>query len=67
MHPRWSDGVQLGPLAQLDFPLGEKAYLRFEAAFPYRFFNPPPALQGFPTPAFRGAHLHLVVGAGFTF
>jgi hypothetical protein len=67
MHPRWSDGLQLGPLAQLDFPLGEKSYLRFEAAFPYRFFNPPPALQGFPTPTFRGAHLHLVAGAGFTF
>jgi hypothetical protein len=65
MHPRWSDGWQFGPLAQLDFPLGERAYLRFEAGFPYRYFNGSPS---WPDSEFhRGIHLHLVAGAGFSF
>ncbi len=65
MHPRWSDGLQLGPLAQLDFPVGEKVYLRFEAAFPYRQFKGAPSGQWPPSP--HGGHLQMVAGAGFSF
>ena len=65
--PRWSDGWQFGPLAQLDFPLGQRAYLRFEAGFPYRYFSESFALLG-PTLQYRrGAHLHIVAGAGMSF
>ena len=63
--PRWSDGLQVGPLVQLDLPLGEKAHLRFETGFPYRDFNRAPSSSA---PTYnRGIHMHLVVGAGFSF
>jgi hypothetical protein len=69
MPPRWSSGLQFGPLAQLDFPLSQRAYLRFEAAFPARYFS-----DGFRTPEWiddyefkRGIHMHLVAGAGMSF
>jgi hypothetical protein len=64
MHPRWSDGLQFGPLAQLDFPLGERAYARFEAGLPYRYFNGSPSCC---YTSQRGVHLHLVAGGGFSF
>lgn len=66
VHPRWSNGLQLGPLAQLDLPVGQRAYLRLEAAFPYRYFS-----ESWPrsdsTPFHKGAHLHVVAGAGMSF
>jgi hypothetical protein len=66
IHPRWSDGLQLGPLAQLDLPLSQKAYLRLEAAFPYRQFSR--SFSWSPTEDFhRGLHMHVVAGAGMTF
>jgi hypothetical protein len=66
IHPRWSDGLQVGPLVQLDFPLGAMAYLRVEAGFPYRDFNRAPSSSRSPTYN-RGIHMHSVVGAGFSF
>lgn len=69
MQSRWSSGLQFGPLAQLDFPLSQRAYLRFEAAFPGRYFS-----DGFRQPQWvddyaykRGVHMHLVAGAGMSF
>jgi hypothetical protein len=66
IHPRWSHGLQLGPLAQLDFPLNEKAYIRLEAGFPYRYFNRAPSSM-WATTYNRGVHMHVVAGAGFSF
>ncbi len=34
MHPRWSDGLQLGPLAQLDFPVGRRSTCVSRQPFP---------------------------------
>jgi hypothetical protein len=71
MQPRWSNGWQFGPLAQLDFPLGEEWYMRFEAAFPYRYFKPSDdydssnSVRGHANN--RGGHLHIVAGAGLSF
>jgi hypothetical protein len=67
MHPEWSSGLQFGPLIQLDFPLGEKAYLRFEAGLPYRYFRESLALSSYDVQFHRGAHLHIVAGAGMSF
>jgi hypothetical protein len=67
MHPQWSDGVQFGPLAQLDFPLGERAYLRFEAGLPYRQFSEKVALSDPSMQFHRGVHLHIVAGGGISF
>jgi hypothetical protein len=67
MHPRWSEGLQVGPLAQLDFPLGERAYLRFEAGVPFRYFSDAVAWSGPSLQFHRGAHVHVVAGAGFSF
>jgi hypothetical protein len=71
MQPRWSNGWQFGPLAQLDFPLGEKWYVRFEAAIPYRYSKPSDyydssnSVRGHANN--RGGHLHIVAGAGLSF
>jgi hypothetical protein len=70
LQPNWSDGVQVGPVAQLDFPLGERGYLRLEAAFPYRYFSDRlkwPSQDGVEVDFHRGAHLHVVAGAGMSF
>jgi Caspase domain len=65
---QWSSGLQLGPLAQLDFSLGEHSYLRFEAALPYRYFNDRIAtLTGYNPEFHHGFHLHVVAGAGMSF
>lgn len=71
MQPRWSNGWQFGPLAQLDLPLGEKWYVRFEAAFPYRYFKPSDYYDSSNSVQRhannRGGHLHIVAGAGLSF
>jgi hypothetical protein len=61
----WSSGMEIGPLAQLDVPLGPRAYLRFEAALPYRLFNAAPGLVS--STALHSAHAHLFAGAGMSF
>jgi hypothetical protein len=67
MPPQWFDGVQFGPLAQIDFPLGERAYLRFEAGLPSRFFSLSDGRETFGHEFLHSAHLHLVAGAGVSF
>jgi hypothetical protein len=69
LKPTWSNGLQLGPLVQLDLPLGERGYLRIEAAFPYRDFRESLYwTQDYGEIHFhRGVHLHLVAGAGMSF
>jgi hypothetical protein len=67
MHPRWSYGLQVGPLAQLDFPLGVRSYLRFEAGLPFRDFSDAVAFSGPSLQFHRGAHVHVVAGAGLAF
>jgi len=67
MPPQWFDGFQFGPLAQIDFPLGERAYLRFEAGLPSRFFSLSDRRETFGHEFFHSAHLHLVAGAGVSF
>ena len=65
MKPAWSSGFEIGPLAQLDVPLGVRAYLRFELGFPYRLFNASPSPPG--STALHGAHVHILAGAGMSF
>jgi hypothetical protein len=70
--PTWSNGLQVGPIAQLDLPLGERAYLRFEAAFPYRDFRDSLSLSLSKEREesiyfHRGVHLHVLAGAGMSF
>jgi hypothetical protein len=67
MHPSWSDGLQLGPLAQMDVPLRGQGYLRLEAAVPYRYFSSAFSWPNDNVQVRKGAHLHLVVGAGISF
>ncbi|HJX62684.1 MAG TPA: caspase family protein [Polyangia bacterium] len=67
MTPQWFDGFQFGPLAQIDFPLGERAYLRFEAGLPSRFFSSSGRSETFGYELLHSAHLHLVAGAGISF
>jgi hypothetical protein len=67
MTPQWFDGFQFGPLAQIDFPLGERAYLRFEAGLPSRFFSSSGGSETFGHELLHSAHLHLVAGAGISF
>lgn len=69
MKPEWWQGLQFGPLAQLDLPLSERTYLRVEAAVPYRFFS---SSVTWPHDVdadrfHKGLHLHLVAGAGMSF
>jgi hypothetical protein len=62
---RWSNGMQLGPLAQLDFPLSENVYMRLGAALPFQTFGDyPPWPTEFHA---HGPHLQLTAGAGITF
>jgi hypothetical protein len=67
MTPQWFDGFQFGPLVQLDFPLGERAYLRFEAGLPSRFFSLSGRFETFGYESLHSAHLHLVAGVGISF
>jgi hypothetical protein len=69
-HRDWSDGLQFGPLAQLDLPMGQGTYLRFEAGFPFRFFSSTVTWPNAPetSAAFhKGIHVHVVAGAGVSF
>lgn len=59
--PRWSTGAQVGPVAQVDLPLGAYRTLRFESALLWRFFD------GGDGAARRGAHLRFLLGLGFAF
>lgn len=63
--PSWSSGLELGPLAQLDVPLGANGYLRFEAGLPYRLFNAAPGLPS--STALHSAHVRFLAGAGMSF
>lgn len=59
--PRWSTGVQGGPVAQLDAPLGPNTTLRLESALLWRVFS------GGNGALHRGAHLRVLMGIGVTF
>jgi len=62
---RWVDGLEAGPLAQLDLPIGGRLFLRVEAGFLYRFFNPSPSsVEG---DRQQGAHWHIAGGGGLSF
>lgn len=60
--PRWSMGAQVGPVAQLDVPLGPHTSLRLESALLWRFFD-----GGSDVPLRRGAHLRFLAGMGVAF
>jgi hypothetical protein len=62
--PIWSDGIQLGPLLQADFPLTESLYARLDAAAPFRMFGPSPTGSTLVEHGFRA---QLVAAMGFTF
>lgn len=62
---RWVDGLELGPLAQLDLPLGGRAFLRFETALLYRWFKSAPSVDWQDDQ--WGKHLHVLGGGGFSF
>jgi hypothetical protein len=59
------DGLELGPLAQLDLPLGGRAFLRFETALLYRWFKSAPSVDWQDDQ--WGKHLHVLGGGGFSF
>ena len=46
LRPEWSRGLELGPVAQLDAPLGANTYLRFEGGILWRAFNAPDGITG---------------------
>jgi hypothetical protein len=62
---RWVNGPELGPLAQLDLPVGGRLFLRVETGLLYRFFNPAPSSSD--QSVQRGAHWHIVGGGGLSF
>jgi hypothetical protein len=62
---RWATGGSGGAIVQLDFPLGERAYLRLESAMSARVFRGSPASNGSDHPA--GIHFNVVGGAGAAF
>jgi hypothetical protein len=63
--PTWSSGVEIGPLVQLDVPLGSRGYLRFETGLPYRVFGAAPGLVD--STALHSFHVRLLAGAGMSF
>lgn len=65
MPPHWSTGFEGGPLAQLDFPLGQRAYLRFEGGLVLRRFSGSSSWIG--STHHTGTNARLAAGAGFTF
>lgn len=62
LSPHWSTGLQVGPIAQLDSPLGTNAYLRIEAGVLWRSFAGSDRDE-----VHRGAHLRLLAGMGAAF
>jgi hypothetical protein len=66
MEAKWSEGLQVGPLAQLDFPVSERVYVRMEAGVPYRYFSSTMPWEG-ELSFHKGTHLHIVAGAGMSF
>jgi hypothetical protein len=62
---RWVDGLEFGPLAQLDLPLAGRVSLRIESALLYRWFEAAPT--SLPQTNQMGRHWHVVAGGGFTF
>jgi hypothetical protein len=66
---RWFTGFAAGPLAQIDFPLGQRAYLRFEGGLALRWFSGPPTSAPYWSSSenHAGAHARLAAGGGLTF
>jgi hypothetical protein len=62
---RWVDGLEFGPLAQLDWPLAGRGFIRIETALLYRWFEAAPT--SLPQTNQVGRHWHMVAGGGFTF
>jgi hypothetical protein len=60
--PRWSRGLQLGPVAQIDLPLAPRSYLRVEAGLLQRSFA---GRDG--EPGYQGASVRLLAGMGVSF
>jgi hypothetical protein len=62
---RWVDGLEYGPLAQMDFPVGGRVYLRLETGLLFRTFKAAPSSidQSYQ----QGSHWHLVGGGGLSF
>ena len=72
-RPRWSLGVQTGPIVQADVPIGTHTFLRFEAGLFFRVFRgettqTPEGEVGSPftSPSF-GAHAFAAMGVGAAF
>lgn len=63
--PRWSVGLQGGVLAQFDFPIGSRAYLRLEGALVGKAFDGSPSW--FSATGHKGLNGRLVAGAGAAF
>ncbi len=59
----WSDGIEVGPLAQLDLPWRGRAYLRLEVGGLFRGFRAAPAANSWQ----HGIHLHVLAGGGVSF
>jgi hypothetical protein len=66
MHPRWSDGLQMGPLVQLDLPIGARGYFRLESGFTYRRFSSS-GTSSSDTGVRTGEHVRFLAGAGMSF
>jgi len=63
--PRWSVGLQGAALAQFDFPIGSRAYLRLEAALVGKNFEGSPSWAS--STHHRGLNGRLLAGAGAAF
>jgi hypothetical protein len=64
-QPRWSTGFQGAALAQLDFPIGARTYLRFESALVGKLFDGSPSWAS--STFHRGLNARLMAGAGASF
>jgi len=62
LKSHWATGIEYGPVAQIDSPMGPNSYLHLEAALMWRSFS-----GGVPEEAHRGAHLRFVGGLGAAF
>lgn len=62
LKPHWSTGIELGPVAQIDSPLGPHSTLRIEGGLLWRWFD-----GGAGHEAHHGAHLRFLVGLGATY
>jgi hypothetical protein len=63
LRSHWSTGLEGGPIAQVDSPLGAHTYLRLEAGVLWRSFDSDDATVA----VHRGAHLRLLAGLGAVF